>query len=93
MREIESGATFGVTPPVDAMFSSNLRCQSAGLLLLHALGRTSARLGGAAESRVVAAGLATMLELGDVALGEANDSQGRFAAGARMGADEFGRLT
>src|SRR5436190_15676529 len=25
--EIESGATFGVTPPVDAMFSSNSRCQ------------------------------------------------------------------
>src|SRR5213075_2624457 len=65
---------------------------SAGLFLLRALGRASARLGGTAERRVIAAGIATVLEFGDVALAVANDSQGRFAAGARMSTDELGRL-
>jgi len=62
------------------------------LLLFHSLGRTSARLGGTAESRVVTASLATVLEFGDVTLRVANDSQGRIAGGTRMGADDFGRL-
>src|SRR5262245_23362262 len=63
---------------------------SAGLLLFHALGRTAARLGGTAERGVVAAGLATVLQFGDVALGMANYSQGRFAASARMGTNKGG---
>ncbi len=66
---------------------------SAGLFLLHALGRAGARLRCAAESRIVAAGLATVLEFGDVTLGMANDGQGRFAACARMATYKFGWLS
>src|SRR5204863_1466241 len=61
------------------------------LLLVHSLGARTG-FGGAAEGRVVTAGLATVLEFSEVAFAMADDGQRGIATLTRVGANQLGGL-
>ena len=71
------------------MLAAQLERRPSHLFLVHSFGGATARLGRAAEGRIVATGPTGMPELGDVALGMPNDCQLGIATLARVRADNF----